>query len=139
MYWEHFHNQQLHDNSVIVNRGEATYEISNDWSSVSDYSLKIISPVWDYVGWRVYDSLTCSKIQAKVDVNSDAPARIILVCSIDGSEQSNYVNVPTGETTVTLNLTFDSNITSSRVDVRFVSYTADTVTGYMDNIKICKR
>ena len=47
--------------------------------------------------------------------------------------------MPSGVTPVTLDLTFDSNITTQRIDVRGRLSSNNLTVIYLDNIRICKR
>lgn len=58
---------------------------------------------------------------------------------VDNVETPAYIIVPTGKSTVTLDLNFETLITPQNIDIRAQGNTVDMTTIYLDNITIYKR
>lgn len=58
---------------------------------------------------------------------------------MDNVETPAYIIVPTGKSTVTLDLNFETLITPQNIDIRAQGNTVDMTTIYLDNITIYKR
>lgn len=139
MYWETFHKGQLTQGQLFGSKDSA-YEIINEWSSIGDYSLKVITNVtFNYGGWLCWVSTTGTEFIAKVDVCTNNPIDILLVVRVNNVEHVTSVRVPSGATSVTLDLSFDSEVTSQRIDVRVRAPSNNLTVTYLDNIRICKR
>ncbi len=114
-------------------------EITNEYSTIGDYSLKITSIDKSYAGWRIWTPDSLQGATATINVNTTLPARIIFIIRVDNVETPAYIIVPTGKSTVTLDLNFETLIAPQNIDIRAQGNTIDMTTIYLDNITIYKR
>lgn len=112
-------------------RGKTTVELSNEWSTVGDYSIKGTTIDWGWFAWRYVNQIDNPTV--KFDVNTDYPISAFLYVN---NSESVSIDIPSG--VGTYELTIDtSEITNDRVELRIVNKSSlYTATCYIDNIRL---
>lgn len=113
------------------NMGKTTVELSNEWSTVGDYSIKGTSITWGWFAWRYVNQIDNPTV--KFDINTDYPISAFLYVN---NTESVSIDIPSG--VGTYELTIDtSEITNDRVELRIVNKSSlYTATCYIDNIRL---
>lgn len=113
------------------NMGKSTVELSNEWSTVGDYSIKGTTITWGWFAWRYVNQIDNPTV--KFDINTDYPISAFLYVN---NKESVSIDIPSG--VGTYELTIDtSEITNDRVELRIVNKSLlYTATCYIDNIRL---
>lgn len=114
-----------------------SYELSDEWSSNGNYSIKFTGSLWDWVGYIWYGfTSTANQIQATANININGSGRADLdIVYSDNDTQTTYVNF-TQSGIQTLTLTIDSSKTINRVSFRVTILERDSISCYIDDITL---
>lgn len=123
---------------VHQNAGNSNIELSNEYSTIGDHSIKISCHDNAWGAYRILNPVMSKKGEVTFDYNANTPFNLVLVMRINGTERvTSKTNNPSGEGSITHSFdftTYTGTINSFEVRVHNTSHDMKTV--YLDNIKI---
>lgn len=113
------------------------YEITNEYSTTGEYSLKCISSNWQWLYYNVPTTIrnqVSNPFSFKCDVSTTG-GDLLIVVTEDGVEKQQQVNLSPGEYTVEISYT-PTSYNFSYLQLGYRNKTSDEKTCYIDNIRL---
>ena len=137
IYWETFNNQTINEGAYFRSSSDMPYSITNEYSTMGDYSLKAISSNWQWVYYGLPSALhnqITHPFSFKCDVYTTGGDLLIIVSPKEGAEKSTYITLSPGKYETEITYT-PSEYNFQRIQLGYRSRDNEK-TCYIDNIRL---
>ncbi|DBA59612.1 TPA_asm: hypothetical protein CBHJFHIM_00052 [Methanobrevibacter gottschalkii virus vir075] len=123
---------------VHQNTGNSNIEISDEYSTIEDHSIKISCKNNAWGAYRILNPVMTKKGEVTFDYNSNTSFNLVLVMRINGTERVvSKKDNPSGEGSITKSFDFTTYTgTINSFEVRVHNTSQDMKDVYLDNIRI---